>query len=90
MGWGAFLLTMAGPLAKRVMVALGLSIVTYAGVGAAVDGLLSSAKAEWSGGQLAGVADLVAMAGANTALSIIAGAIVARVSLLALKRLIPT
>lgn len=91
MGWGSFLLAIAGPVAKRVLVALGLSVVTFAGVSAAVSGLLSHAKAAWAGaGFVAGVPDLIAMAGLNTALSIIAGAIIGRVALLTLKKIIPT
>jgi hypothetical protein len=90
MGWGAFLLAMAGPLAKQVMVSLGFAVVTYVGVSTAVDALLSSARSAWAGTFSADVAQLVAMAGLNTALSILAGALIARVSMMAMKRLVPT
>jgi hypothetical protein len=89
MGWGTFLLALAGPLAKQVLIALGFSIATYTGVSIAVDALLSQAKANWAGTFSADVANLIAMAGANTALSILAGALIGRVSMMAMKRLIP-
>lgn len=90
MSWGTFLAGSAGPIAKRVMVSLGLSVVTFAGVSVAVTGLLSAAKAAWAGGMVGTVAQLVAMAGVNTALSIIAGGIIGRITMIALKRIQPT
>lgn len=83
---GAFLLALAGPLAKQVMIALGFGIVSYVGIDLAVGALLDQARAGW-GGMAADVAAYVALSGANTGLSILAGAIVARVSLIPLKRL---
>lgn len=87
---GAFLLALAGPLAKQVLVALGLSIVTYVGVDIAVNSVLSQARANWAGALAGDAAALIAMSGCNTALSIIAGGIVGRITMLALKRLMPT
>lgn len=87
---GAFLLALAGPLAKQVLVALGLSIVTYVGVDVAVNNVLAQARANWAGGLAGDAAALIAMSGCNTALSIIAGGIVGRITMLALKRLMPT
>lgn len=80
MGFGSFLAALAGPIAKRVLVALGFGIISYAAVSAALTAALSAAKAAWSGltGDTLG---LIQMAGVNTAASILAGALIARVSL---------
>lgn len=89
-GLGAWLLALAGPLARQVMIALGLSVVTYVGVELAVGSLLTQARTNWSGSLFADAAQIVAMSGANTALSIIAGAIVGRIAMIPLKRIMPT
>jgi Protein of unknown function (DUF2523) len=87
MNWASFLMGLATPIARRVVIALGLGVVTYTGVDLAVSGLLSQAKSAWSGGLTGSVAQLVAMAGVNTALGIICGGIVGRVTMLTLKRM---
>jgi len=89
MGLGTFLLAMVGPLAKQVMVSLGLAVVTFAGVATAVGSMIDSAKSTWSGGLGGDVAQLVAMSGVNVALGVICGGIVARVTMLSLKRIMP-
>lgn len=89
MGWGAFLMAIVGPLARQVLISLGFAMVTYVGVDTAVNSILDSARAAWSSGLAGDVAQLVAMAGVNTALSIIAGGLVARVTMLTLKKLAP-
>lgn len=87
MGWGSFLLALTGPIARRVMVSLGLSVVTFTGVSVAVDSLLAQARSAWAGAFLGDAAQLVAMAGVNTGLSIIAGGIIGRVTMMAIKRI---
>jgi len=83
--FGTFLVAITAPVVKRAMVALGFGIVSYAAVGAALTAVLSSAKTAWSG--LGGDAlALIQLAGVNTAASILAGALVARVTLQVLKR----
>lgn len=87
-GLGTFLVAVAGPVVKRAMIALGFGVVSYAGMAAALDVALSAAKSAWAG--LSGFPEalaLVQMAGVNTAASIIAGALVARVALQSLKKL---
>ena len=85
MNFGAFLVGLAGPFIKKALVSLGVGIVSYAAVSAALTQVLSSAKSAWSG--LGGDAlALIQMAGVNTAASILAGALVARVSLQILKK----
>lgn len=82
---GTWLVSLAGPVIARMLTALGLGVVSYAALSTALATALSSAKAAWSG--LAGDSlALIQMSGASTALSIVAGAIVARLALLALKR----
>lgn len=87
MNWAAFLMALVSPIARRVLTSLGLGVITYTGVDLAVGGVLSQAKAAWAGGLAGNAAQLVAMAGVNTALGIIAGGIVARVTMIAFKRM---
>jgi Protein of unknown function (DUF2523) len=86
MSLGSWLLALSGPIARQVVVSLGIGVVTYAGVDSVVGALLSEAKAAWSG-MPAKVAAYVAIAGVNTGLSIFAGAVVARLALIPLKSL---
>lgn len=83
-GLGTFLAAIAGGLAKRVLTALGIGIVSYAAMTAA----LAAAKNAWAG--LVGFPEalaLIQMAGVPTAASVIAGALMARVALQSLKKL---
>ena len=90
MPWAAFIMALVGPIARRVIISLGFTLVTYVGFSAAVTSILSGAKAAWGGGGFGAAAQLVAMSGANTALGIIAGGIVGRVSMVVLKKYLPT
>lgn len=82
----AFFMALVGPIAKRVMLSLGFGLVSYAAISTAVNALLGSAKSAWAG--MGGdVLALVQLSGANTAVSIIAGAIVAKVALMAVTKL---
>ena len=83
-----FFLALAGPMATRVLTALGLGLVSYAGMTAVVNQAISAAQSAW-GGVAGPVATLVAMSGANTAMAVICGGIVARTALLALKKVAP-
>jgi hypothetical protein len=85
-GLGSFFAAISVPIAKRVMIGLGFGVVSYAAVTAALNQALGAAKAAMAG--IGGEAvSLIAMAGVNTAASIIAGALVARVAMDALKKL---
>lgn len=85
-GLGTFLMSLAGPVVKKALQALGLGLVSYAAVATALNSALSAAKASWSG--LAGDSlSLIQMSGMSTALSIITGALIARVGLMQLKKL---
>lgn len=84
----ALLVQLAAPLAKRVFASLGLAVVTYVGLDQALQAALSAAVAGFTG-LPAGVSQMVALTGVFDGLSIIAGALVARVALTPLKRIIP-
>lgn len=84
----AFLVLMAGPLARHVLYALGIGVVTFVGVSTVLTQLINSAKAAY--GQIGATAQVFfAMGGVNTALSIIVGAMIARLAFVQLKRLVP-
>lgn len=87
MTFSGLLMALAGPLARQVMISLGLAVVTFTGVDLALGSLLDAARSAWSGGLGADVAAYVAMSGANTGLGMLAGAMVARVAMLATKSL---
>ena len=85
MNWAAWLMSLAAPLAGRVLLSIGLGTVTFVGLSAAVSGLLSAAKAS-AQGLLPEVAQILALAGVFQALSIIAGGVVTSLALISLKR----
>ena len=76
---------MAGPVARQALVSLGIGTLTFVGLQAAVTSALSAAKSSIGGIQV-DIAQVVAMAGIFTALSVLAGGITAGVSLVVLKR----
>ncbi len=83
-GFGTFLGALVAPLAKKVLVGLGVGVITYAAVSTALSAALSAAKAAWSafgGGAFTEALALAQMAGIPTAASILAGALVANVAL---------
>lgn len=82
----AWIVSLVGPVVARVLAQLSIAVVTYKGLDVAIKSLLSYARTSWSGIP-ADIAAYIAMSGINTALSIVAGAIVARVALIPLKRM---
>ena len=82
----AWIVSLVGPVVARVLAQLSIAVVTYKGLDVAIKSLLSYARSSWSGIP-ADVAAYIAMSGINTAVSIIAGAVVARVALIPLKRM---
>lgn len=84
-GLGSWLLALASPLARQVLQALGIGVVTYIGVDTTISGVLGIAKENWSG-MPAEVANYLALAGVHTCLSMLAGAATTRVTLMTLKR----
>ncbi len=83
---GSVLGALAGPLAKKVATALGFGVVAFVGVDLALNAIITTARESW-GGLGADIAVYMAMAGVNTAFSIIAGAMSSRLGLIALKRM---
>lgn len=84
--FGAFAAAVAGPLAKKVLTSLGIGVVTFVGLDLATAELLSQAQSAWAG---AGpkVAAVMAMAGFNSALALLAGAMTTRVAMASLKKM---
>jgi hypothetical protein len=74
-----FLLALVGPLAVRVLLALGISAVTFTGVDAALTGLINTAKANWAG-MGGAVLGLAGVAGLPACIGLICGAMSARVA----------
>jgi hypothetical protein len=86
MTWASLLVSLSGPIARQVLISLGLGVATFVGIDAALGALLSEARSAWAGSLSADVAAYVAMSGANVGLSMLAGAMSARLSLIALKQ----
>lgn len=87
MNLATWLAAIAGPIAWRVMAALGLGVVSMVGISEALELGLSTAQTYW--GQFGGTAaELVALSGVGGAIGILAGAITARASLIMLKRFV--
>jgi hypothetical protein len=84
--WG-FILSILVPLTKRILIAAGVGVVTYAGIdtafGYAKDQVISSYGA--MGGD---VANIVSLAGFGTAIGIVLGAITARIALIAVSKFV--
>ena len=82
----AFLIAAVWPLARKVLVMLGIGIITYAGLTTLLNSLINAAVQNW--GQLTGAAlQLSSLGGIPQMLGIIAGAMVARVTFMAVGRL---
>jgi hypothetical protein len=80
------LTALAGPLAKKVLTSVGIGLVTYAGLDAAVTAGLSAAKSAL-GGIGTDYAAIAAMFGFFTACSVIAGGITAGLTMMSFKKL---
>ncbi len=81
----AWLMSIASPIAVRVLTQLGIGIVSFVGVEAAVNQLISLAQSHWMG-LPANVLQFMAIGGFNTALGIVAGGVSARLTLMVFKR----
>lgn len=81
-----WLLALAWPLAKKVLVALGIGVVTYGGlqyVGAQVSGAVQSSYGALGGYTL----DILNLAGIGESMGITLGAINARIALVAVGKI---
>lgn len=82
----ALLTALAGPLAVRVLAALGIGWVTYEGLGLAAQAAIDQLTTQW--GQLpASAAQIASLMGLSQSLGIILGAVVARLSISSFTRL---
>ncbi|MDP3876531.1 MAG: DUF2523 domain-containing protein [Methylobacter sp.] len=83
--WGTlatFLLSIVGSLAGRVLVSLGLGMVSYAGLNVLLSGVIAQVNASY--GATGGVVlQLLNMAGAGQAIAILTAALVTRTALIA-------
>lgn len=84
MNLAPLLVGISGPIARTVLKALGLGVVSYVGIDAAFNQLLGLAKSHYAGIP-AEVVQLLDYGGIGSALSIISGACVARLALIPLK-----
>lgn len=80
MNLASWLIALIGPLAIRVIAALGFTAVTYTGVTALVDQLVGVAQQNWASMPLA-VLQLVTISGIPQVLGMIFGAYMARVAM---------
>lgn len=83
---GAFLSAAVVPLAKKVLLALGLGTITYAGLQAAFDAAQSQVISHY--GQMPAAAmQLADLAGVGQTIGILLGAMAARVGMIALSKI---
>lgn len=82
---GTWLVSLAGPAIKRALASLGIGLASYAALSVALNQAIGSAKAAWSG--IGGDAlSLIQLAGVPDAISIIVGALLARVAMQTVKK----
>lgn len=85
-GFAGLLQSAAAPIAKKVLTALGMGVVSYAAISAAMSGVQSAVIGAY--GAITGdIAALLSMAGFGQAIGIILGAMVARISYAQLNKL---
>jgi hypothetical protein len=85
-GVGTWLVSLAAPLTRKVLASIGVGVVSYAAISVALNAALDAAKSAWAGFGGDALA-IVQLAGVSEAMSIIAGALIARVSVMALNKL---
>lgn len=79
-GLAALLMGLVGPMVLRALTTLGLGLITFTGVAAALDGLIQQAVSNYQSIP-ADILGLAGLAGVPQAVGIICGAMVARVGL---------
>lgn len=80
-----FLAAAVGPLAKRILIALGVGLVSYASVQTLANSLISQVQSNF-GMIPTSMLQIATLGGIPQALSIICGALLARVALLAVSK----
>lgn len=84
-GLGSWFQSISGPIARQVLVSLGVGVTTFVGLDAAVQSALSAAKSAL-GGLTGDITQILALGGGFAALSTLAGGILAGVTMIALSR----
>jgi hypothetical protein len=82
---GAFLVNLAVPAVRSILMHFGVGVLSFAALTTAVTFVLNQAKTSW-GGLSSDVINILQLAGSSTALSIIAGALITRTSIAAMKK----
>lgn len=82
---GTWLVSLAGPVIKKALATLGIGLVSYAALSMALNQAIGAAKAAW-GGIGGDSLSLLQLAGVPDAISIIVGAVLARVAMMAVKK----
>lgn len=82
----AFLAAASWPLVRKVLVMMGIGVLTYSALTTLVNSIVSNAQSNW--GQLTGAAlQLSSLGGIPQVLGIITGALVARVTFIAVGKI---
>ncbi|HXC40743.1 MAG TPA: DUF2523 family protein [Burkholderiales bacterium] len=84
--FAALLMGLAWPMVARVLVSLGLGVITYTGASALLSAAVSAAKASFSG-MTPDVLQLLALAGFFQSCAIMVGALAGGLALMTFKRL---
>jgi hypothetical protein len=84
--FGAFLIALAGPVARRVLLSLGLGVISYAGLALVAAEVKDYVIASY-GGLSGSVLDLLNLIGFGQATGVILGAIIARAAFAAVSRI---
>lgn len=79
------LVALAGPIARQILISIGIGVVTYVGLDAAVSTFVQSAANSINSMNMQ-AAQIFGLAGGFQALSILAGGLTFRVSMIAMKR----
>ncbi len=85
MTWAAWILALVAPIAKKVMVSLGIGILTVTGFDMAINQLTSMIN-QSIGGSTADILGIATMMGIPDAIGIILGGITSGATLMAVKR----
>lgn len=83
--WGALFSALAGPLAKRVLIALGLGLITFGGLSALQGQVASAISGAWSGVP-AGAYQILALSGCVDAVNVWLAALATVAASMAIKR----
>lgn len=85
MGLAAFFLSLVQPIISRILVALGMSLVTFTGMTLVMDQITQAVQSAW-GGLPGAILGLAGLAGLGQGLSIVFGAIATRILIWQLTR----